>query len=114
MRTCGAILMMALAICADGLDHVLAVVEDQQGAAVPEVRAHRLQQRPIGLFAHAEHLRRLADDQRRVADRRQVEEPHAVGKVVDLLRRDLQRQARLAQPAHADQGQQARCRRAGS
>ena len=41
------------------LDHVLAVVEDQQGTAVPEVRAHRLQQRLIGLLAHAEHLRRL-------------------------------------------------------
>ena len=91
------------------LDHVLAVVEDQQGTAVLEVRAHRLQQRPIGLLAHAEHLRRLADDQGRVADRRQVEEPDAVGKVVDLLRRDLQREAGLAQPAHAEQGQQARC-----
>ena len=97
-----------------GLDHLLAVVQDQQRAAIPEVRAHRLQQRPIGLFAHAEHLRRLADDQRRVADRRQVEEPHAVGKVVDLLRRDLQRQARLAQPAHADQASAGALSRAGS
>ena len=75
---------------------------------VLQVRAHGLQQRPPGLLAHAEHLRRLADDQRRIADRRQVEEPDAVGEVVDLLRRGLQRQPGLAQSAHAEQGQQAR------
>jgi hypothetical protein len=91
-----------------GLDHVLAVVEDQQGTVPLQVRADALQQRPARLLAHAERLRRLADDEPGVADRREVEEPDAVGKFVDLLGGGLQREARLAEPAHAEQREQAR------
>ena len=47
------------------LDQVLAVVEDQQRAARLEYGAKRLHQRPAGFLAHAQHLRRLADHQRR-------------------------------------------------
>ena len=91
-----------------GLDQVLAVVEDDQHAPRLQVRADRLQQRAVGLRLHAHHLCRLGDHVRVVAQRRQVEEPDAVRKLVHQFRGDLQRQPGLAEAAHAEQRQQAR------
>ena len=72
------------------VDHLLAVVEDQHHRAGLEVRRQRLQQRPPRFLAHAEHARRLARDQRSVADRLQVDEPDAVGVQVHHVCTDLQ------------------------
>ncbi len=85
---------------------MLAVVEDEQHPQRFEVCAQRLQQRPGRLFAHAEQLRRLAKDERRFAQRGKVEKPRAVRVLGHHFGRHLQRQPRLAQTAHAEQGQQ--------
>ena len=90
------------------LEQVLAVVDHQQHALVFQLLRHRLQQRPARLFAHAQHLRGLGRHERAVAQRREVDEPDAVGKLAGHLGRHLQAQPRLAQPAHAQQGDQAR------
>ena len=49
---------------------------------------------------------------RGVGQRRELDEPHAVGKVVQHVGADLQRQPRLAEAAHAEQRQQPRRSRA--
>ena len=61
-----------------GLDHLLAVIQNQQQPLGPEVRAKCLQQRPTGLLRHPEHARRFLRHARAVADRRQIDEPGAV------------------------------------
>ena len=90
-----------------GAHHLLAVVEDQQRLPRLQMRAQRVRERLARLLAHGEHLRRLVRDERRIADRREVQEPDAVGIRVEHVGGDLQRQPRLAETAHAEQRQQA-------
>ncbi len=59
-------------------------------------------------LADAEDVARGVRDERRVADRREVDEPYAVRIHVEHVRGDLQRQPRLAEAAHAEQREQAR------
>ena len=87
---------------------MLAVVEDQQRLQRLEVRAQRLRERASRLFAHAQHLRDLVRDQRRIADRREIDEPDAVRIRVEHVGGDLQREAGLAETAHAEEREQAR------
>ena len=87
---------------------VLAVVDDEERLVASDVRAQRLQQRLARLLLDVEDLRGDARDQRRVLDRCQVDEPHAVGELFEHVGGDLQRQARLAVTAEAEQRQQPR------
>ena len=72
------------------------------------MRAKRLHQRPSGLLANAEHAGRFIGDERPIAYLLQVDEPDAVGEGVHDAGADLQREARLAEPAHAEERQQSR------
>ena len=91
-----------------GLHEVLAVVEHQQHAARLQVGTQGLQQRPLGLVAHAQHLRGYGSHKLRVAQRREVDEPDAVSVTMFDRLGHLQRQSRLAQTTHAQQGDEAR------
>ena len=108
MRTCGAALTVACAISATGLIRCSQLSRMSSTRARLQVRAQRVQRRATRLLGHVEHANGFAGDQRRVAQRRQVQEPHAVRVQVQLFGRHLQRQPRLAQPAHAEQRDQPR------
>jgi hypothetical protein len=89
-----------------GAHDLLAVVEDQQCLARFQMRAQRVRERFSRLLAHGEHLCRFMRDERRIADRREIEEPDAVGVRIEHVGGDLQREPRLAEPAHAEEGEQ--------
>ena len=89
---------------------MLAVVQHQQRAARGQVFEQPLHQRPVALLAQAEHGRAGGGHPFGVLQRREVDEPHAVGECGPLLLRELQRQARLAAAADAGQRQQPRRR----
>ena len=89
-------------------DKVLAVVEHDEQLAVLDMGGERFDQRPSRLVAHREDLRGDARNQRRIADRRQIDEPDAIRKVLHQVGGDLQRQPRLAETAHPQQRQQPR------
>ena len=89
-------------------DQVLTVVQDQQQISRLQMRAKRFDERPAGLFAHAEYLGRLAGHDGGVAYGRQVDEPRAIAIGVEHIARDLQREPGLAQAADAKQCQQSR------
>ena len=84
-----------------GVDQVLAIVEQQQQTPRLEMTAERLREVDTGALAHAQHLRDRARHQRRIGDRAELDEPHAVGIRVVRFGRHLQREARLADAAHA-------------
>jgi hypothetical protein len=108
MRTSGAALRIAPASCAHSIDHLLAVVDDQHQLAGLQVRGQRLDERAPRLLAHAQDARSLARHQPLVANGLQIDEPHPVRVRVHHRRADLQREARLAEPPHAEQSQQPR------
>ena len=70
--------------------------------------------RAAGLLADAERRRHHLRDQRRVGQRRQLDEPGAVAVRLQHVGRDLQREAGLAGPARPDERQQATSPRAAA
>ena len=93
-----------------GVDDVLAVVEhDQQPARRHVLGQARCQRRAVD-FGNAEHRGDDGDDAIAVLHRRQIDEPDAVGKGIELLARQLLRQPRLAAAADPAQRDQARGR----
>ena len=95
------------ASAATGLQDVLAVIEDQQQLLALEPLRNRLVDPAALLLAHAQRLGDDAGDQFRIADRREVDEPHAIGIAIEQLRADLHRQPRLANATRANQREQA-------
>jgi hypothetical protein len=85
------------------IDHVLAVVEHDQHALLGQASGKPRCQIRFGLLADAEGGRHHRRHARRVLQRREIDEPDAVRKLMALLLRQLQRQPRLA--ATADTGQ---------
>ena len=84
---------------------MLAVVEDEQDLAGAQVLDDELDVR-LGLpFTDAEHVGDGLDDQGGVADRRELDQPHAVAVRADLRRGGLDREPGLARPAGTGQGQ---------
>jgi hypothetical protein len=77
------------------------VVEDQEQPPVYEVRAEAVGEGGVPGLADAEGGGEGGRDERRVADRGQVDEGGAVGEVGAELRSDGERQARLANAAGA-------------
>ncbi len=88
--------------------HLLAVVEDEQQTAAARVLGHRARERLARPAAHAERGGRRAHDALGVVRRREVHEPHAVREAAEHLASHLQREARLADAAGADQGHESR------
>ncbi len=87
---------------------MLAVVEDQQQLAVAHELDDRLDDGTTGVFHDAEHRRDSLRHEPRVGDRRELDEPDAIGKLVEHVSSDLQRQPRLAEAAHSEQREQPR------
>ena len=63
----------------------------------------RVDERGVALGCDAQHRRDRGRHRRRVADRRQLDQPHAVGELADHLGTDLEGEPRLAHAADAGQ-----------
>ena len=85
-----------------GLHQVFAIVEDQQQSPVLREFHQRLDDRMPGFFLHAEDKSNRLRHEPRIGERRQLDEPDAIGKIVQDLGRELLRQTRLADPACAE------------
>ena len=85
------------------LDHVLAIVEDEQEAPPAERRRHPLGRLRGGGEREPERDRDGDRHQPGIRERRELGDPHPVGEARELLPRDLQAQPRLADAAGADQ-----------
>ena len=97
-----------LRCCEDGirqrryrLDDMFAVIEDEQQLLAFERERDRLIHPAIRLLVHPQRLRGDAGDEFEIADRGQVDKPHAVGIAIEQLCTDLQREPRLADTAGA-------------
>ena len=86
-----------------GRQQLFQVVEHEERRPIAEVRAERIADGSLGRFAHAERRRDGRLDQRRVAQRGEVDEPDAVREPVADVTRDRQREARLAAATRAGQ-----------
>jgi hypothetical protein len=81
---------------------VLTVVQHQQGAAIGQGGEHRVVDTTALLLAQADRGRYRGSDHRRIGDRHEVDEPHAVREVAGQVRGDGQRQPGLAHTAGSD------------
>lgn len=86
---------------------MLAVVEDDERLALPEVLDDRVEERAAALLADLEDVGDLLDDQRAVPERRELHEPDAVGEPVSERPGRLHREPRLPASARAAQGDEA-------
>ncbi len=89
---------------------MLAVVQDQQQLPGAEGAQHGVQSRSTRLLRDRHRRQDRVGHQRRVSQRRQLDEPDAIRKSIQLPGRDLQREAALAHPARPREGEQARGR----
>ena len=103
MRRPGAFASSRSARRRDAVDEVLRVVEQEQQILVGDERRDRRDRRDAGDLWCAERARDLGRDLRRVAERRQLGEPHAVRVAVEETAGSLEHQAGLAGPARADE-----------
>ena len=85
------------------LDDVLAVVEYDERAPRLERVDDRLGHRPVSPFADVEYRRDRVRDEIIVRQRRELDEPDAVLVPVEQIGAHLQREARLADAARADE-----------
>ncbi len=65
-----------------------------------------LRQRSTGFFADADRLRRRSDHARRLVDVRQLDQADPVAPLCRHVRRDAQREPRLAEPGCSRDGEQ--------
>src|SRR5215471_16552953 len=92
------------------LQHMFAIVEDDQQLPVSDVLSERLDHRPSRSVSDAEHEGHDLGHEASVRHMRQFHEPYAVGITFEHIGSDLQRQTRLADAARTDQRHQARAR----
>jgi hypothetical protein len=85
---------------------VLAVVEDDQGPPAGERLRHRVGERSALALADAQGRGDGLGEQVGRVERRQLDQPDAVGEAVGQAGDELERQPRLAAAGGTDQGQQ--------
>ena len=90
-----------------GGNQVLAIVEEQENLAIANVVRQRFADGPVRALSNVEHRGHGLSHQARIGERRQVDDPDAVGKTIEHVRRQFQGQAGLATPAGAGKRQQA-------
>ncbi len=90
-----------------GRNHVLEVVQDQQDAPRLQNARQALQERPVTRLGDLERPGDGRQDQGRVGGRGKRDEAHPVGEGVGDVRRDLEGEAGLADPARTSQSQEA-------
>ncbi len=88
------------------LDEVLEVVEDEQQPLLGEEVLEALSDRGRAALPESERLRDRGQDERGIGDRRQRDEEHALGEVLDELGGSLQREPGLARAARPGERQQ--------
>ncbi len=86
---------------------MLEVVEDEQYLEGPQMVLQDRVHRPGGVFTKAEGARDRRPHERRIGEGRQIDEVHAVAERTSHLRREPDREPRLASPPGPRQGQQA-------
>jgi hypothetical protein len=89
-----------------GLDHLLEVVEHQQGALVAEDRYQPVKQRLVSRLPYPKRLRNGRQHQARVTDRSKFNGGEAIWEAIGQLVGDAQRKAGLADPAWTSEGQE--------
>ena len=92
----------------DRIEEVLTVVEHQQQPLRREIVEHRLIERPTRQRLHPQARRQRLPHRLRIGDRRELAQPRTIRELADDFRRDLQREAGLADPAHPGQRHQRR------
>ena len=68
-----------------GIQHVLAVVEDDQRLAFLEEEDQAVTQRAAGILAHTEHVGEGALDEERIGEGGDLDEPDPVGEIIEEL-----------------------------
>jgi hypothetical protein len=86
---------------------VLAVVQDQEQLAVPDVLRQGDLRRALGGQAHIQRLPDRGPDQLRLGESRQLHQPGSVWKPIALPRGQLECEASLARSPHPCQGEKA-------
>ena len=81
------------------IDHMLAVVDDQQHGLVAHAARQQVQWRELARRLDAQRRRGRAGDQRRVCNRRELDHPHAIDVMVEPLRASVLREPSLADAA---------------
>jgi hypothetical protein len=89
-----------------GLQEVLAVVEHDEHASIPQVVDERRGERAPGLLGDPERCRDALEDQAFVGERAELDHPAAILELVEHVGRDLQREPGLADTAGAREGEQ--------
>src|SRR5579862_5364853 len=87
--------------------NVLARIKYEQQVSCSKVATQRSHQRLGNLFADAEGVCNAIGHEVGVGDRSELDQPDAVSILLDQLGSDAQRDARLADSAHTDQGHEA-------
>ena len=90
-----------------GGNQVLAIVEDQEDLPIADVVRERFADGPVRSLSNVEHRCHGLSQQARMYEGGQIDNPDAVGKTIEHVRGQFQRQARLAAPARAGERQQA-------
>ena len=85
---------------------MLAVVEDEEQAAVPEIFHQGFDDRPARGFLDPQHARHGLRHEARVVHGCELDQPDAIREFVDQIGADLQRKPALSDAAHAEQGQE--------
>ena len=88
------------------VEHLLAVVDDEQRVEIAQLLRQRVDERTTELLAQTEHPGDRLGDVAAVADRGELRAPHAVGERVELVGRGVQRESRLAAAAGAGERHQ--------
>ena len=78
---------------------MLAVVEDEEESTLLERVDQHSEERVLPLIDDTEHERSSGGDEIVIEYRRQLDQPHAIGKLFQQLRRDLKGEARLSSAA---------------
>ena len=74
--------------CAGG-DEMLAVIENEQELFIAQIIHDQIFQRIEGQFLQTKRLRQRGDDLRLIAEWREFDHPHAVGKIREQLCADF-------------------------
>ena len=90
------------------VEHVLAVVQDEQHPAAVKMLHHRVQDRLAGCMDDADGRRDRRRDVGRIGQRAQVDEPQPLRELIEQLAGGLDRQACLADAAGAGEGDERR------
>jgi hypothetical protein len=90
------------------LDEVLAVIQDEQQRARPQILLEGRARRAAGLFALPERRSDRLRNKGRIGQRSQLDQPDPVGVALQDVRGYLERQPGLAGPTGSDDRQQRR------